>query len=239
LPDFPILFAIVAVAGLIQGTTGFGFGLFSMGILIMLLPVADAVTIVAVLSLGSIAVNLIMVRRHLSWSDTWPILVTAMPTTALGVLSLQVLDMAPIRVLLAVMIIAGCAVALWSPNRALIHSDRPWAYVAGALSGFVGGAVNSGGPPIVIYTLARNWDKSRVKSVLSLYFAITALFRVAMLGATGVATAHNLTLGLILMLPAMASSYVGSLLFRRLSAPAFRYATMALLVGLAVRIVVT
>jgi len=41
--------------------------------------------------------------------------------------------------------------------------------------------------------------------------------------------------GALMLIPVMLASYLGTLIFARLSTPVFRYAVMALLVGLAAK----
>jgi hypothetical protein len=237
LSDLVIIIAILLISSLIQGVAGFGFGMFAMGALVLMMPITDAAVIVAIISLGTTVVNVWTLRHDLRWREVWPILTTALPTTALGVYLLRVMDPAILRTGMAVVITFGCVVALWSPNKALLHRAFPWAHISGAVGGLFSGAVNMGGPPVVLYTLFRDWDKSATKGVMSAYFLASLSFRMVMLVATGVTTPDNVRQGLLVLLPSLAASYLGVRIFRRMSTVVFRYATTALLVGLAVRIV--
>lgn len=236
LPDIWILIAVVLVAGLIQGTTGFGFGLFSMGMFIMMMPIGDAVVIAAIIVLFSGLLNLWSVRHNILWSEAWPLLATALPATFLGIYLLKNLDGEILKTGVAVMILTGCAVTLGSSKEARIHRATPWGHVAGAIGGLFGGALNMGGPTVVLYTLFRGWEKAEAKGVMSVYFAATAILRIALLVLTGVATPEGVRRGLLLLGPGLLASYAGTRLFRRMSTQAFRYAAMAILVGLAAKI---
>ena len=231
-----VILVIILLSGLIQGITGFGFGLFAMGALVLVMPIREATVIVAILSLGSALVNLWSVWRHIPWRDVWPIVGPALPMTVFGVLLLQWVPAEILKAGVAVMILAGCAVTFWQPPRPLVNRPFPVAYLAGLVGGVFGGALNMGGPPVVLYTLLRGWEKTKAKCIMSAFFLTTGIVRVAMHLMTGAATAPLLRTALLLMLPALGATYLGVRIFRRISTRTFRYAAAALLVGLAARI---
>lgn len=230
-----ILLAVIA-SGLLTGVTGFGFGLIAMAILATIMPLTQATAIVAVLTLSVTLLNLWTVRHEVRWRETLPILATALPAIAGGVRLLALLDVRSLRAGLVVMILAGCLSAIWTPRRAVIRRAFPWAMLAGLIGGLFGGALGTGGPPVVLYELLRGWDKSQSKSTLCAYFSVTSLWRVALLVAQGVIDANIACASAPLLGPALAATYLGVLLFRRISTPVFRYITMALLLCLAIKI---
>ncbi len=231
-----VIVGVILVASLIQGTTGFGFGLFAMGILAMMMPVPEAAVIVAILGLVTTAMNVGSVWRAISWKELWPVVATAIPTTLLGVYLLKVLNPAILRSAVGVMILIGSAVTLWSPHGARLHKAAPWGYLAGAVGGLFGGAINMGGPPVVLYSLLRGWDKETAKAEMSSYILVTSVIRVAGQIVAGIATPALLERSLWLSIPTVLGCYVGTRLFGRMSNRAFRYATTGILFALAVRL---
>jgi len=233
--NLALLVAVLFVAGLVCGVTGFGFGLVAMGILVTMMPVQDATVIVCVSSLLISLLNAWTVRQSIRWREIAPLLVTAIPAVGVGVYLLTSLDTHVLQMGVAIMILAGCAVTLWAPRRALLDGPLPWAYVAGAVGGMFGGALGTGGPPVVLYSLLRGWDKSNTKGAIATFFVASNLWRLALLIATGVATGETLQAGALMLVPVMAASYLGTLIFARMSTPVFRYAVLAILVGLAIK----
>jgi uncharacterized membrane protein YfcA len=236
LSETATVIAIILLSGLIQGITGFGFGLFSMGALVLIMPVRDATVIIAILSLASATLNLWSTRKNIPWRDALPVTAAAVPTTIIGVWLLRSTPTEVLKAGIAVMILVGCAVTFWQPKRQLINKPLPAAVGTGALAGLFGGALNMGGPPIVLYTLLRGWDKTEAKCVMSLFFFVTGMLRVAMHGITGNLTAALAWRSLLLLVPALAATFAGVRIFRRLSTRAFRYSAAGLLVVLALRI---
>ena len=236
--DLWTLVAIIA-SGLITGITGFGFGLISMGILAALMPVTRATAIVAILTLVVTLLNLWTIRHEVLWREILPILVTALPAIAVGVRLLIVLDARSLSIGVGVMILAGCLGMVWTPQKAIIRRAFPWAVLAGLIGGLFGGALGTGGPPVVFYELLRGWDKSQSKSTLCAYFTVTSIWRVTLLIVQGVITPEIARTSALLLIPAIASTYLGVLIFRRISTPVFRHITMALLLGLAAKLLIS
>ena len=236
--DIWTLIAIAVGAGLVQGITGFGAGLFSTGLLALIMPIPQATVIVTIISLASATLNLWSVRHDLVWADAKPLLLISLPASVLGVYLLTKLDPSILRTGVAVMIIIGCAVTLWSP-KTRIHRPFPWAYITGFIGGIFSGALNMSGPPIVFYTLLRGWNKTESKGLTSIYYLASTLLRVTLLIAMGIATGEIIQKGAILTIPALLGAYAGTHIFRRMSNQRFRYAATALLMGLAVKILLT
>ncbi|MHB1296599.1 MAG: sulfite exporter TauE/SafE family protein [Anaerolineae bacterium] len=232
------LIGIVALAGLVSGIAGFGFGLVAMGVLIALLPVVEATVLVAVIGLFCAMLNLWTVRDRLVWRETWPPLVTTLPVQILGVYLLSVLDGTVLKAGVAVMVLFGCLVMLWQPKGLHLEAGGPWPYLVGVLGGVFGGALGMGGPPIVFYALLRGWDNATCKAVMSAYFSVTSLWRVGLLVVAGLATGPLLLKGLALLVPALAGLYLGTYIFRRLSVRLFRYAAVVVLAAMSVNALV-
>jgi uncharacterized membrane protein YfcA len=234
-----LLAAICALGGLVQGVTGFGFALFTMGVLVAWLPFAEATIVVSVGSLASALYNLWSVRGAIDWREVRPTLVPVAPGVVLGLYLMRTLDLSILRVGVAVAIVGGCLVTLWSPGKARLHSARPWAYVAGAVASVFGGALGLSGPPIVLYVLLRGWEKEQAKGALTAFFAVTNTLRLALLIAQGAAPWGVWRTALLLIAPVFAGVALGSWLFRQLSTRIFRYLAIALLGALAIRALVT
>jgi uncharacterized membrane protein YfcA len=228
---------ITMVASFVVGITGFGFGLVATPLLVTLMPMSEAVVLVTIASLPLMLQNAATVRTAIPWRDIWPILVTSLPASALGTVVLAHANTNLLRIILAGVTLLGCLVVIWVPKRVFIFRAFPWAYLAGLLGGFIGGATAAGGPPVVLYCLFRGWEKDRVKALLSVYFFFTTIWRLIQLFINGLVPWSVGRMGLLLIVPALGVCYLGTLLFRRMSTVVFRYATIGLLVVMAIRLV--
>ena len=149
---------ITTVAGLVVGITGFGYGLVATPLYATLMPMYQAVALVTISSLPLMVQNALSVRSSIPWREIWPVLTLSLPASALGTWALARSDTRYLEFILAAMTIMGALVSLWSPKKALLKRAWPGAYIAGVVGGFVGGAVATGGPPVVLYCLLRGWD---------------------------------------------------------------------------------
>ncbi len=233
-----ITVVITVLASLVVGITGFGYGLIATPLYASIMPLSEAVVLITVTSLPLMVQNAVSVGTSIPWRELWPLLILSLPASALGTWVLANSDTYILRVILAAATLLGCVVTIWVPKRAVIHKAFPWAYLAGLCGGFIGGAVAAGGPPIVLYCLLRGWEKSRMKAVLAVYFTFTTSWRLLQLLINRLVTWQLARLGLLLMVPAIATCYLGSLIFRKMSTTVFRYATIALLVAMALNLLI-
>jgi len=233
-----ILVGAVAAAGLVSGMAGFGVGLVSMALLVTILPLTQATALVSILTVINGAPVLWTVRRAVRWRELWPLLLGALPAVMVGIYLLRTLDAGILRAGVLAMILASCAVTVWSPKRALLTRALPWAAVFGATSGVFDGALGMGGPPVVFYTLLRNWDKAQAKATLCALFLALNIWRTALLTINGITTWETFRLGALLAAPLLLASMVGGWLFKRMNTLALRYGGMAMLLGLAVKLLV-
>lgn len=233
--DTLLLILLGALSGLVSGITGFGSGLVLMGTLVAVMPVQQATVIAAVLAVVLAVTNLWSVREHIPWREILPTLVTGVPSVAVGIYLLTALDEAALKVGIVVIIVAGCAVVLWSP-KGRVFTARWLTYAAGVVSGLFNGALGTGGPPLVLFTLLRGWDKERCKAYMSALFLLLGAFRLVLLTTSGVATREALGQGLLILVPVIGAWYLGKAIFQRMSTRWFRYAGVALLMAMAVNL---
>jgi len=239
LGDIVTLVGIALVAGVVTGTAGFGFGLVAVSSLAAVRSLPEAVVMVNVISLVVCSYNLWTVKSDLNWRDAVPLIASSVPMAVVGTELLKNLDVRWLEWILEFAILAGCAVALWSPKRVMLHGPFPGSVIAGASGGLLGGILATGGPPVVLYCMLRGWDKQAMKAVLSGYFVVMGAWRLVVMFAQGVATKESALLGVALLIPSFVGTYVGVRVFRRLSTTGFKYATAGLLLVMAVRLVVT
>ena len=235
----PSIWSIVLIslaAGLVSGVAGFGYGLVALGAFALVMPIDQATVLVSAGALGAAGLNLWTVRRQVPWRETLVVLAPSLPMIILGVYLLTVLEEGVLRAGVALITLAGCVITIWCPKTAYVRHPFPWGYLAGLLGGLFGGTLGTGGPPIVLYALLRGWDKSQTKGLLAAYFVVGSAWRLALLVGQGVATADTLRLGLLVLVPSLAGTYLGTAIFGRMSTQVFRYTTMALLMALSARL---
>lgn len=171
--EYTIVTTLIIFAGaLVQGTAGFGGALFSMS---MLLLYAEPVWAAPVVLL-SYTVNripaLLVLRKDLMWNHSLLLIAAAVPGAFLGTYLLKNMGAGIIMKILGTILILFSAYKIMSPHFNTTLS-RVWALPAGFLSGILGGAFGTDGPPVVVYAALQNWSKEQVVGMLHSFFLLS------------------------------------------------------------------
>jgi uncharacterized membrane protein YfcA len=102
----------------------------------------------------------------------------------------------------------------------------------GLAGGFLGGAIVSGGPPMVVYAYGQAGDPRKKKGTLQVSFLVASLFRTILIGITpGAFTPAVLVSSLVVALPAVGAIALGHALSLRSSPETFKLVVNLLLLG--------
>ena len=234
---------VFMLAAFIQGAVGFGFGMVCMGLLPLFIPVSEAVVTAVLLAAVNNVVLFWRLRHSLRLVHIGPLLLGALMGAPLGIFALKHLDSRWIVLVVSLSIVAYSTWALRERTAPKAHG-HPWLGVpVGVLSGCFGGAAATGGPPVVMFAAWRALSKEVAAATIQALLLALAFMQVG-----GYLIADLLTPTALeragWALPAIAVGLAsGQLVFRRLSGPGFRTATLVgLLVlglGLLVRLVTT
>ena len=174
---FAVTFLLVTtfVAATLQTLTGFAFALIMMPLVTMVLGLRTAAPLVAMIALTIYAINCLRYRAWLNVKELWRLGLAAMAGVPVGVWMVASIPEYVVKALLGIVLIGYALFVLTRPNP-LKPCSSGWAYLAGFLSGSLGGAYNTSGPPLVIYALLRQWPKGEFRAGLqSLFFLSGAL----------------------------------------------------------------
>lgn len=106
---------------------------------------------------------------------------------------------------------------------------RPWqGVVMGAAAGFTSQIAHAGGPPFQMHVLPMKLPRDTFIGTSSVFFAVINWLKVPAYAALGTFTPANMTLAAALLPAALASTWAGTLLVRRVDGPRF-YAIMHVL----------
>ena len=227
----------LAVAAFLQGLTGFGFGLTAMGLLPLWLPVRDAQTISTLVGIVVTALNVLAARKHLAFEGLGPLLVASCVAVPLGYQCRSLIPESSVRPWLGA---ALCSMVLWdfvgSRLRRTSETDAPasrsLAVFIGLFSGWLTGAFNIGGPPLVAYFYRRPWPVQRVVAVLSTIFLASGLMRLGVIVEDGRVTPPLLRMAALAMLPVLAGIWIGQRCLSRTNPRLLRAGVSVVLFGL-------
>ncbi len=210
---------------------GFGDALLAMPLLLLFLDPEVATPLIALT--GMVISVLIAARtwRRIAWGSAGRLVLAAALGVPLGALSLRVLPAEAIRLVLAGVLVAY---GLWGllgrePVRPV---GEGWSWVLGFASGWLGGAVTTPGPPVVVYAALRRWEPDRIRGTLQAFFLPVGLVMVASHGAMGLWSPAVFRLFAWAVGPVVLATLLGEAASRRVPAARFRRALQGLLVAL-------
>lgn len=184
------LLGVVVVASACQNLTGFAFGLIFVGMTgaLHLMPIADAANVAGLLSL----VNGVVYLRSHPFQPRWDILKPMLTTSLIGVVGglalLHVLSgdgVRLLRLLLGVSIIACAVLLLMQKQQRATLSGTGAMWVAGGLSGLLGGLFSTSGPPMVYHLYRQPLSALVVRQCLLVMFLAGTVLRLAIVIPTG------------------------------------------------------
>lgn len=228
--DAALLAAIVIVglAGLISGLTGFGFGLISVPVLLVIYDPATVVT----LSLG-LSFFTCMLVVYSAWRATAVRTVLSMlPGAAIGLFSgaylLAVADPNTIKIATGAIVVTFSVVLLSGVN--VRGADSPLAAIlAGGASGALATSTGLSGPPAVMLLAARHFERDAFRATICAYFIAINVIGFAALLWNDLLTRDQIGVTAALLPAALLATYTGARLSRFIPPAVFRRATLILL----------
>jgi uncharacterized membrane protein YfcA len=215
--------AILLAASLIQGFFGFGFGIVAMSGLTLthdLVHAAGVVNITGLLGIGWITFQL---RRHVLRRVVLRMLPPLLLGVVLGVSALRHLERDLMVSILGVSVLVISGWNLARPRLALNESLWLDSGVA-LLGGMLGGAFNTGGPPIIIHLYRRPEDPEALKATILWLFLAISLSRLPIAVAEGLIDESIWTTAAIAAPAVVAGAASGVVLARRIHPDRFRRA---------------
>ncbi len=223
------MLGIAYLAGLIQGLSGFGSALVAVPLMAMLLPVQTVVPLMALLGTSISTFNLLHLRHAVELRPISRLLAGYLIGTPLG---LVFLTHAPADLILGLL---GAFISLYAlfalsgryPRSRWLRDSR---LTLGMLSGAMGSAFSTNGPPIILHVAARpEWSADRQKSVLVVFLLSAGLITLAALTIGGLISAEVL-LWLLWVSPLLlAGTLSGTFIYRRLGDRGYKQLTYLLI----------
>lgn len=230
--DLVVLAAGAALAGFVQGISGFAFGMVAMSVWVWTIEPRLAATMAVFGGLTGQVLSTFTVRRGLHLNLLWPFLAGAALGVPIGVFLLPHIDSGTYRLVLGGILAVFCPAMLLAPRLpAIRRGGRVGDAAAGLVGGLMGGVGGFTGVAPAVWCTLRGYDRDEHRAVLQNFnlAALAATFA-SLLGAGAVTPA---------MLPAFAviapalviPSIIGSRIYLGLSAAAFRRVVLMVLTG--------
>lgn len=225
-----IVIAGAALAGFVQGLSGFGFSLTAMSLWAWTLDPRLAAVLAVFGSLTGQLIAAVTVRRGWSLPRLLPFVLGGLAGVPLGVYILPRLDVPLFKGLLGTFLVIVCPLMLLAQRLPRItHGGRAADALAGAAGGMMGGLGGFTGVVPTLWCTLRGFDKDVQRSVIQNFNL--ALLAVTFAGyvAAGIATREMAPLFAIVAPAMLIPSLLGARLYQRVSETAFRQVVLGLL----------
>lgn len=226
-----IIFALIACAGvLVVSFVGFGFALVMVPLLSLFFSPKEFLPSYHMLALICQLTLAIESRKHIRWRHLARLGCAAMIGIPLGTIALKHLPTDIVSLTIAVLTLLFATIFLVNARirarkNALVES------LVGLTSGFLSGCTAQSGPPIIIYGLARQWDKDMFRATLLAYFSGLSMITLIWYFSMGMVTFKATTTAGAAVLPTLAVAYVGVRLKNKVNEIVFRRAVLLVIVG--------
>ena len=228
--DFVLLATGAAVAGFVQGLSGFAFGMVAMSIWVWGIEPHVAAVMTVTGGLAGQLVQAFTVRRGLRLPALLPFLLGAAVGVPLGVALLPHLDTGLFKLTLGIILVVCCPAMLLAHRLPRLRwGGRAGDGVAGAVGGLMGGI---GGFPGVVPTLwctLRGFDKDAQRAVIQNFNLGMLAVTMASYLASGLISRAMLPLFAIVLPAMLVPTLVGTRLYVGLSEATFRKLVLGLL----------
>ncbi len=179
---------IFAFASFAQSSSGFGFALVAVPLLLyffdlsVVVPLVTAADLVACLAITALDVRSLRPRL------IWPLLPGLTGGSLAGTYFLKWAPALLLKPVLGLGIILYCLFSLFRPPRRPLSPTPSAGIVAGGVAGVLGGLFGTNGPPIVMYLREVVRDKEAFRCHTSLTFLSDTLYRLVLYGVVGLLT---------------------------------------------------
>ncbi|MEW7978362.1 MAG: TSUP family transporter [gamma proteobacterium symbiont of Phacoides pectinatus] len=219
------ILAAVTLAGLVHGTLGLGFPLTATPLLALVMEIQSAILITL---LPNIAVNILSIADGGGWRHSinryWPLALYAVAGTALGTAVLLHADPAPMKLLLALLIL------LYLNLERIGRLDLRWItarprlamLLFGLSAGFAAGTANVMVPILVIFTLEAGLAAGAMVQLFNLCFLVGKSTQLGMFTLAGVLPGAMPPLVLPVLAAAVAALLIGMAIRRRIAGDSYR-----------------
>lgn len=225
--------AIVFLAAIVRGYSGFGFSLLAITALSLLYAPATIIPSIFLLEIAASLHLLPGLWRDIHWRSLIPLVIGTGIGTPIGLKFLTAIPAAPMQIALGLFVFAVTCL-LWI-GFALKTMPRNIASTsAGLAAGVANGAFGIGGPPVILFYFASPAGNIVGRATLVVYFLLTDAIGLAFLARENLVTTDSLVRTLTFLPALLAGVWLGARSFKNADPAVFRKWVLALLGLLAV-----
>ena len=208
-------------AATVAGMTGFGYGLVSVPLLMVVLPPRVVVPAVTTHILLLSLLILLEVIKKVDVRRIWPLMLTGLFGLPLGIYVLLALSEGALRTITGVVIVLFALALLLGLNLEIKNEKLALAPV-GIASGLLASGIAMAGPPVILFFSNQGMLKQVFRANLAAYFVFLNTLTIPAHAASGLITGEVVRFALLFLPTLVAGMVFGSFLSRRVPEVHFR-----------------
>lgn len=216
-----------AVASCIQSLSGFGFSLFIVPVLAVLIGPKETVLLANILSVVLNATQLRQMRASVDWQASGMLVLGSFLGMPFGVAVLVILDPSVLKVAIAGTVIVFTVLLIRGLR--LHQGGRAGDIGVGFVSGVFNTSTSMSGPPVVIYLQGKGLPPMRFRATATFFFFVGAIGAVVLLSIGGASTWLAWKASAVALPGVFAGRFVGNAFYRKVSDALFRRVIFAVL----------
>ena len=236
--DLAIMTLAFVASGLIRGFTGgAGANFLTAPVLAAIVGPREAVPIVLLLN-GVTNVQLLPgAIPDVKWREVMPMGIAAGITMPLGAWALFTIDEDVMRRVVAGVAV-GFALLLLTGWRYRGRHGTGISIAAGGTAGALTGAVSMGGPPVFLYLMSGDGSAAANRAHFIIFATVVQVVAMVVLFGAGAYSAEMLWLAVLLLVPYVLTTWLGTHLFRRTGEAAFRRVSLWCMVAVSLAVLI-
>ena len=223
-----IAMLIALVGGIVSGLAGFGFGLVTVPLLLLLYPPATVTTVGSSLVLASGWIVLLSTWRTVQVRTLGALIPGATIGVFIGTVLLRALEPAVIKLIAGTVVLLFAVSVLRGWRIDAVHHPLA-APLAGLASGTLSTSTGMSGPPVVLLFTTRQYDMQQFRGSITAYFYYVNFIGLSLLILRGIVGWEQLEIALRLLPAAIVGGFIGRRALRYVSQSQFRTITLVML----------
>ena len=221
------IIVLAAAAACIQALSGFGFSLFIVPFLAIIIGPRDTVVLANFLSMTVNIIQFPRLRHSIERRTASVLTVGSFVGMPFGLAVLLLVDPTILKVIIALAVIVFTLMLMRGLR--LHGGGTPGDLATGFASGVLNTSTSMSGPPIVLYLTGKRFAPALFRGTINAFFMVTSLGAVALLLASGSVKPWVVGAFLLAMPAAEAGRILGNRLFDRIDEVRFRRLVYAIL----------
>jgi hypothetical protein len=230
--EFVFIVLILLIASIIQGFSGFGLAIISIPLLSLFMNIKSVIPLIALCGLLLNILLFIELRENIVFNDLKPLYFGSIFGIPIGIIFFKYADVNLLKTIVGLIILIFVFISFLK-NIHLKNIKPIYGYLAGLFSGFLGGAINTNGPPVLIYQKITQKSKTAFKSAITGYFIVNSFIIVSIHLLTGITNEFVLKHFVYLFPVVILGYYLGHKTFKKINTTIFNKIVLFLLLVIA------